>query len=125
VAVWLRLNGCPSVTSLHGVFQDCTSVYLVQELCSGGDLQSLMDAQERLSEQEAAQAALSILATLAECHERGICYGDVKVRAAPLPGRRCRAAQLHAADSGAARRTAAAPLSGPTAPPPPAQPCSP
>jgi serine/threonine protein kinase len=76
--MWLRLNGCPGVTALHGVFQDCTAVYLAQELCSGGDLQSLLDAQEVLSEGEAAQAAGSILAALAECHARGICYGDVK-----------------------------------------------
>jgi calcium-dependent protein kinase len=74
----MRLNNCSNVTHLHAVYQDAASVYLVQELCTGGDLQTLLDSQGILSEHEAAQAALGILTTLEQCHHLGICYGDVK-----------------------------------------------
>lgn len=51
---------------------------LPQELLSGGDLQSLLDAQTTLSESEAKSAMRGVLSALAACHEQEICYGDVK-----------------------------------------------
>lgn len=55
----------------------CSVAYL-QELLTGGDLQALLDSQSILSEEEAKVAMRGVLSALAACHEKEICYGDVK-----------------------------------------------
>lgn len=59
-------------------YKDNVCVYIVQELCVGGDLQTLLDHQDTLDESEAATAMYGVLSALAACHQHGICYGDVK-----------------------------------------------
>jgi calcium-dependent protein kinase len=66
------------VVALHSVYRDDYNIYLAQELCSGGDLQSLLDSTGTLSEAEAAVALHGVLSALAACHAQGICFGDVK-----------------------------------------------
>jgi serine/threonine protein kinase len=70
--------GAPQVVQLHSTYQDDFCIYIVQELCTGGDLQTLLDTCAKLDEQEAAQAMHGVLSALAACHTHGICYGDVK-----------------------------------------------
>lgn len=51
----------------------------MQELCSGGDVASLlMVSGGRLDEKEAASIMLTVLRFLAHTHRDGVCYGDVK-----------------------------------------------
>lgn len=79
VAFCQLLQGCPITARLHGVYEDSTHVYIAQELCSGGDIDSLQAAAGgRLDEREAAAVVLSVLRFLAHAHAAGVCYGDVK-----------------------------------------------
>jgi serine/threonine protein kinase len=73
------LQDCAGVARLHGVYGDDGSIYVVQELCAGGDLSALQAASGgRLDTREAAAAARAVLRFLAHAHARGVCYGDVK-----------------------------------------------
>jgi serine/threonine protein kinase len=78
VDMWSRLSSSRHIADLIGAFEDNNNVFIVQELLSGGDLQSLLDAQTTLSEDEAKTAMRGVLTALAACHEQEICYGDVK-----------------------------------------------
>lgn len=73
-----RLAGCPSVVRLERVFRDWSNVYIVQELMHGGDLQTLLEVQEHLEEDEAVAVFHGVLTSLAACHKQNILYGDVK-----------------------------------------------
>jgi serine/threonine protein kinase len=55
-------------------------MHIVQELCAGGDVATLLAASPggRLEEREAAAVALAVLRFLAATHAAGVCYGDVK-----------------------------------------------
>ncbi|KAI8472966.1 MAG: kinase-like domain-containing protein [Monoraphidium minutum] len=78
-AFGLALQGSPITARLYGVYEDDTNMYLVQELCSGGDIASLQAVGGgRLEEREAAAVMLSVLRFLAHAHRSGVCYGDVK-----------------------------------------------
>ena len=70
--------GASQVVQLHSIYQDDYCIYIAQELCTGGDLQTLLDSCGKLDEQEAAQAMHGVMSALAACHTHGICYGDVK-----------------------------------------------
>ncbi|GBF93649.1 calcium-dependent kinase [Raphidocelis subcapitata] len=73
------LQGCPVVARLFGVYEDPERLYIVQELCAGGDVASLLAASGgRLDEREAAAVMLPVLRFLAHAHAAGVCYGDVK-----------------------------------------------
>eukprot|EP00210_Caulerpa_lentillifera_P007956 g7595.t1 len=75
---WKILENCPQVVDLMGVYEDDDNLYIVQELCTGGDLQHLLKGNVCLAESEAAQIVIPILKMLSECHEHNICFGDVK-----------------------------------------------
>lgn len=79
VETWRQAQqGSKFVARLEGVYEDDEHAYIVQELCGGGDLKSLLDEQGCLSEVEAATIMRGVLDVLVECHRRHICYGDLK-----------------------------------------------
>jgi len=80
VAFCEALQACAGVVRLFDVYEDAGRVYIVQELCAGGDVASLQCAASdgRLDEHEAAAVALAVLRFLAHAHRAGVCYGDVK-----------------------------------------------
>lgn len=59
--------------------QDEEHAYIVQELCDGGDLKSLLEEKGCISEVETAIIMRGVLDVLVECHKLHICYGDMKV----------------------------------------------
>lgn len=74
-----KLRNCRHAVQTVDTFEDERHIYVVQELCCGGDLADLMTAQEgKLSQQEAATIMRCVLEFLQDCHARSICYGDVK-----------------------------------------------
>lgn len=79
VDLWERVQGSDHVVRLLGCYEDADRVFLVQELCTGGDLLSVTKAGA-LSEQCAAAVIHSVLEVLRECHAHRLAYGDVKVR---------------------------------------------
>lgn len=74
-----RVRWCRSVARTYAVHVDTYSIFIVQELLIGGSLQTLLDAQGKLTEQEAAAALFGVLDALVACHDEGICYGGVCV----------------------------------------------
>jgi len=80
VSLWTAVQNShvKHIVKLHEVFEDDENVYLVQDICEGGDLQGLLKEQNTLDEREAAQAISGVLSLLAAAHDRNICYGDVK-----------------------------------------------
>jgi calcium-dependent protein kinase len=72
------LAGVRNAVSLHGVFECNESIYFVEELCCGGDVQGLLAAEGVLSEEDAGKVMRGVLQFLADAHARNIAVGDVK-----------------------------------------------
>ena len=68
----------PNVIKLFEIFEDEDDVYLVQELCSGGELFDYIVNQEFLSEYQAASIFKQILHSITYCHKNAICHRDLK-----------------------------------------------
>ncbi|CAM9988545.1 unnamed protein product, partial [Sphacelaria rigidula] len=69
----------PSIVELFDFFEDDRFVYMVLELCGGGDLYRMLRMRGRLREGEAAGYMGQLLAGLAYLHERGIMHRDLKL----------------------------------------------
>jgi serine/threonine protein kinase len=68
VALLQDCQDCPYVVRLEGAYEDERSVYLVQELCWGGDVRALLQVRARtrvyvllLQPPQASQAPLLLL----------------------------------------------------------------
>ncbi|CAI5534793.1 unnamed protein product [Closterium sp. Naga37s-1] len=70
--------GHPGVMRLHAVFEDDSDVYLVTELCDGGDLFDEIARRGRFSERDAAQVFMQVASAVAFCHSRGVMHRDIK-----------------------------------------------
>lgn len=78
VSNWSAVQHCSFVVKLEGCYEDDSSAYIVQEVCSGGDLHQLLETRQSLTENEAAEVMAGVLNFLSECHKQSIFYGDVK-----------------------------------------------
>ncbi|XP_073943567.1 death-associated protein kinase related-like, partial [Choristoneura fumiferana] len=78
VAVLALCAGCTRVVRLHEVYETRSEVAIVLELCAGGELQRLLDEEERLSEGAARRALRHVLEGLAHLHARRIAHLDLK-----------------------------------------------
>ena len=67
----------PNILRLFEVIEDEKSIYLIMELCTGGELLSRMK-NNRYKEKEAAKLMEQIVSAVAYCHEKGICHRDLK-----------------------------------------------
>jgi calcium-dependent protein kinase len=70
----------PNVIKLYETFEDSDNIYLVLELCTGGELYDRLHAQEgrHYREPEAARLVFKMLSAIAYCHKRGISHRDLK-----------------------------------------------
>eukprot|EP00884_Botryococcus_braunii_P017194 jgi/Botrbrau1/4158/Bobra.0192s0026.1 len=100
----------PEALQLLGVYEDEQSVYVVTELCKGGDLDALLKVRGHLTEWETAKVAHDILQVLCECHRQNICYADIKPanfllkEAVPSDRQPENAPQVKVADFGCSQR---------------------
>ena len=81
VEVLLALRGTLNVAALEGAYEDARNVYLVMELCHGGELIGKSGPGKRnfaYSERAVASFMRSILQTIAQCHARNIIHRDIK-----------------------------------------------
>jgi len=68
----------PNIINLFETFEDKRSIYLVMELCSGGELFDMIIDLGNFSEVDAAIVMQQIIRGVNYMHERSICHRDLK-----------------------------------------------
>lgn len=75
----LRHLDHPNVLRLYEAFEEGGFIYLVLELCDGGDLlERVAASSELMPEHEASRLLAQVLAALQHLHSRGVVHRDVK-----------------------------------------------
>lgn len=77
--IHMHLSGHRSVVSIVDCFEDTESIYLIEELCTGGTLLEYVMKNERCSEEAAAEFIRGILEFVHYCHRLGVCHRDIKL----------------------------------------------
>ncbi|CAK9319705.1 unnamed protein product [Citrullus colocynthis] len=79
VKILQALNGHKNLVQFHGAFEDDTNVYIIMELCEGGELlDRLLSRGGIYSEEDAKTVIVQILNAVAFCHLQGIVHRDLK-----------------------------------------------
>eukprot|EP00271_Cylindrocystis_brebissonii_P017021 TRINITY_DN424_c0_g1_i1.p1 TRINITY_DN424_c0_g1~~TRINITY_DN424_c0_g1_i1.p1 ORF type:complete len:537 (+),score=138.81 TRINITY_DN424_c0_g1_i1:1054-2664(+) len=84
VAILHHVVGHENIVDIYGAFEDRENVYIVMELCRGGDLyETILERMERnggtpYSERDAAALAKTILKVVEQCHALGVIHRDLK-----------------------------------------------
>lgn len=68
----------PNIIKLYETFEDARNVYLVFEICTGGELFDRIIDKGYFSEDEARNLFSQIMRSLHYCHKNGICHRDLK-----------------------------------------------
>lgn len=68
----------PNVLRIYEYFEDDKNIYLITELCKGGELFDKIIQEEYFSEKEAARLFKQVLLSLNYCHHQGIAHRDLK-----------------------------------------------
>ena len=77
VEIMMKLDH-PNILRLYDYFEDETSVYLVLELCSGGELFDRIIEKKYYNETEARIIFKQIMKAIIHCHMQGVCHRDLK-----------------------------------------------
>ncbi|MQL93158.1 hypothetical protein Taro_025804 [Colocasia esculenta] len=80
IKILQALAGHENVVQFHNAFEDESYVYIVMELCEGGELldRILAKKDSRYSEKDAAIVVRQMLKVAAECHLQGLVHRDMK-----------------------------------------------
>ncbi|KAJ6288790.1 hypothetical protein OIU76_024719 [Salix suchowensis] len=80
VKILQELTGHENVVQFHNAFEDDSYVYIVMELCEGGELldRILAKKDSRYTEKDAAIVVRQMLKVAAECHLHGLVHRDMK-----------------------------------------------
>ncbi|KAL8130183.1 hypothetical protein V2J09_019338 [Rumex salicifolius] len=78
VEIMRQLPKHPNIVEYKEVYEDKDAVYLVMELCQGGELFDRVVARGHYSERAASQVAKTILTVVQVCHEHGVIHRDLK-----------------------------------------------
>ncbi|CAE7197471.1 CPK3 [Symbiodinium pilosum] len=68
----------PNIVRLYGVYEDQRHLYLVMELCQGGELFDHLSEVFALGEKGARICMRQVFASVAYCHSKGIVHRDLK-----------------------------------------------
>jgi calcium-dependent protein kinase len=68
----------PNIIKLFEIYEDETQVYLVQEMCTGGELFDRIVEKEYLSEKQASILFQQILQSILHCNKNRISHRDLK-----------------------------------------------
>lgn len=74
----LRSMNHPNIIKLYEVFEDEHNVYLIFEICEGGELFDRIIERGYFSEMSAITIFKQIMKSLDYCHKSGICHRDLK-----------------------------------------------
>uniref|UniRef100_A0A7N0ZRG8 non-specific serine/threonine protein kinase n=1 Tax=Kalanchoe fedtschenkoi TaxID=63787 RepID=A0A7N0ZRG8_KALFE len=79
VKILRALSGHPNLVQFHDVFEDQDNVYIVMELCKGGELlDRILSRGGKYSEGDAKAVIVQILNVVAFCHLQGVVHRDLK-----------------------------------------------
>ncbi|KAI4314753.1 hypothetical protein L6164_027630 [Bauhinia variegata] len=80
VKILKELTGHENVVQFYNAFEDDSYVYIVMELCEGGELldRILAKKDSRYTEKDAAVIVRQMLKVAAECHLHGLVHRDMK-----------------------------------------------
>nr|GMC47824.1 calcium-dependent protein kinase 29 [Ipomoea batatas] len=73
-----HLTGQPNIVEFKGAYEDGENLYVVMELCSGGELFDRITAKGNYSEKEAARIGRQIVNVVHVCHFMGVMHRDLK-----------------------------------------------
>eukprot|EP00744_Colponema_vietnamica_P002349 GILI01003701.1.p1 GENE.GILI01003701.1~~GILI01003701.1.p1 ORF type:complete len:490 (-),score=178.72 GILI01003701.1:255-1679(-) len=68
----------PNIIKLFETYEDNQKIYLVMEVCSGGELFDRIIAKGNFTEREAADLMKQLLSAILYCHQHNICHRDLK-----------------------------------------------
>ena len=60
-------------------FEDEQRIYIIMELCTGGDLFDRLEDHTQLTERDAAAVIAKIVKAVGYCHARGLAHRDLKL----------------------------------------------
>lgn len=73
------LSGHKNLVKFYDAFEDVNNVYIVMELCEGGELlDRILDRGGRYPEDDAKAILVQILDVVAFCHLQGVVHRDLK-----------------------------------------------
>ncbi|CAL0304194.1 unnamed protein product [Lupinus luteus] len=78
VQIMRHLPKHPNIVSFREAYEDRDAVYLVMELCEGGELFDRIVAKGHYTERAAANVTKTILEVCKVCHENGVIHRDLK-----------------------------------------------
>lgn len=78
VEILLRHNHNPNIVSLRDLILNSHRLYLVLELCKGGELLDRIRLKKYLTERECAQIMKVIVSTVEYLHKSGVVHRDLK-----------------------------------------------
>nr|VDD14309.1 unnamed protein product [Brassica oleracea] len=78
VEIMRSLPKHPNIVSFKEAFEDKDAVYLVMEICEGGELFDRIVSRGHYTERAAASVAKTILEVVKVCHEHGVIHRDLK-----------------------------------------------
>ncbi|XP_030527752.1 calcium-dependent protein kinase 24 [Rhodamnia argentea] len=78
VEIMRHLPRHPNIVSLKEAFEDRDAVYIVMELCEGGELFDRIVARGHFTERAAVAITRTILEIVRVCHDHGVIHRDLK-----------------------------------------------
>ncbi|TYJ37021.1 hypothetical protein E1A91_A05G347400v1 [Gossypium mustelinum] len=78
VEIMKHLPKHPNIVAFREAFEDKEAVYLVMELCHGGELFDRIVAKGHYTERAAAKVVKTILEIIKVCHDHGVIHRDLK-----------------------------------------------
>ncbi|KAJ9186993.1 hypothetical protein P3X46_002495 [Hevea brasiliensis] len=79
VKIMKALSGHKHMIKFHDAFEDANNVYIVMELCEGGELlDRILSRGGRYTEEDAKSIIMQILSAVAFCHLQGVVHRDLK-----------------------------------------------